>query len=100
MGLLSDKTTRELKTGAVNLLISHYTGEPAQVDRHADFNEISFTPEQARKLRAQLDNWMNAEAGDLQVNIKPVLLPWILKKYGLWALGITGGLILIGRLLK
>ena len=98
MSLLSEEAQRELKTTAINALVNYYTNEPATVTRYDGYNEIHFSPAQAKRLRALLDQWMKSEEGDIRINVKPVLLPWIIKRYGIYVISGLGGLLLLGRL--
>lgn len=98
MALISDRFTRELKTTAWNSLITHYTGEPGEITRHENYNEINYSPEQARKMQEVLDSWTRGEPSDVRVPIKPVLFPWLTRRYGWYAVAILAGGVVLGKL--
>jgi hypothetical protein len=91
---------RNLKTEGIALLVQYYTGERPIVKYHDDYNEISFTPAQATQLRSIIEKWESAEPGEIRVNVRPVLLPWVIKRYGLIAAGLFAGGALLGYLTK
>lgn len=91
---------REAKAQAFSLAIQLFTGQPPILDRQENFTEISFTPEQVQKIQSLLKQWHDAEPGEIRVNVKPVLLPFYLKKYGIYLAGIALGGILLGRMFR
>jgi hypothetical protein len=91
---------REAKAQALAFAIQLVTGQPPIIDRQADYTEISFTPEQAEKLQDVLSAWQSQEPGEVRINIKPVVLPYVIKKYGLYLAAAVLGGVLLGRVFK
>lgn len=91
---------RELKTGAFSALIKLYTGESPVITRMNDYNQIDFTPSQVKTIHAKLDEAHRGDPGEVRLNVKPIFLPYYLKKYAPPILGLIGAGFLLGRLSK
>ena len=77
---------RALKTTVLAAAIKAYTGSNPVIEKHDDFTEISFTPEQVATLQQTLTDWHEQKPGTVRMNTGPVLLPYYLKRYWLWIL--------------
>jgi hypothetical protein len=89
----------EAKIQAVNVLMRLWSGEPPIVERFEDHVEIDFTPEQRILLQDTLARWHEAEPGPIRINVRSVLLPFYLKKYGPHIAVLTAGALLVGSVL-
>lgn len=84
---MANPLIREAKTQALNLLIKNYTGEFATIKRYSSYNQILLNSNQNYKLQGIVEDWWNDEPSDVRVNVAPVLVPIIIKKYWPWAVG-------------
>jgi len=88
--------TKETKTLALYALIVQYTGEAPTIKRYDTYNQILLTQSQNKKLENVLDNWWSKDPSDVRINVAPIILPVIIKKYWGWAAGVFGLGTLIG----
>jgi hypothetical protein len=84
---LGPEGTREAKTGAISLLVKQITGEDPIVKRYRERNVINFTPKQVKLLQMYINKQIDAEPSDVQINIKPVVGPIILRRALPWLIG-------------
>ena len=92
--------SRKVKAEALSFLIRIYSGQAPIITEHADYTQIDFSPEQAKLLRNQLTAWQDMAPGDIRINVKPVIVPYVLKRYGPFiAIGLMGA-VLLGRFTK
>lgn len=95
---LPEGVTRETKTLALSLLIQHYTGSKPIIERHDDYNEIILTPEQIKIMQDSLSQ--KHDPGNVRLDWKPVIVPWMIKNYGIAVVASILVLVLLGRLTK
>ncbi len=90
-----DNYGRNLKKTSWVTAINMITGEEPIVNEYDDHTDIEFTPSQVKFLQNKLTEWEKADPGEVRVNVKPVIVPWAVKKYWPWAVGsIVAGFIL------
>lgn len=90
--LIGSAFSREVKTAAISAAVLAYTGKAPIITRFPDYNEISFSPDQAAALQSVLASWHDSAPGEIRINIKPVLVPFYFKKY--WPY--LAGVLLVG----
>ena len=89
-----DKTTAQ----GIAFAIAAGTGETPTVVYTDDSAEISFSPDQAKRLSDRLLNELNStKSSPVRVNVAPVILPAVLKKYGIYFVGAVALIYLLGR---
>lgn len=91
---------REGKTLAWQTLVSLYTGEDPIVTRYPDYTEIQFTPSQVAQFQELLKKAHEGEPTDVRISVKPIFLPFYLKKFSPWILGLVLGGAALGFLLR
>ena len=91
---------REMKTQALATLIDYYTGSRPVIDRYEGYNDILLTKEQAKLLQGKIDDLASSAPGDVRFNVKPVIIPYVIKKYGVYALGVMAAGFILGRMSK
>jgi hypothetical protein len=93
---------REATALAWGAFIGNATGESPIVNRFDDAITIDWKPGQAKKMRDYLTSAMDKEPtpNDLNVNVNlaPVLVPILIKKYWIYVLGFGTAAYVIGRL--
>lgn len=87
---------REIKTSAITVMVKNVTGKPAYVNRQDTYNEILLDEDQIRATQDYLMRLMEAEPGDVRIDIKQILIPVVWRKYWPLLIGIPGGLIFLG----
>ena len=96
---LSGSFSRALKAEAVGFGIKAITGEFPIIVTKPDYTQVNFTPTQIAGIANLLDKWSSTEPGDFRINATQVLTPYLIKKYGLYALGGALVFYLIGKIL-
>ena len=92
---LADKT----KVLALTSLIFAYTGEWPKVQYFPDYTEISLTPTQIDMTKEVLYNFLSRDPGRIRINVKPVIIPVIVKMYWKEAAMGLGTLFILSKLL-
>lgn len=90
---------REAKAQVIALAISSVMGSYPNLNRTAETTVINLTPEQTEKARDYFSKWLRSDPSDVQVNIKPVVLPVLWRQYWQWIVGIPAGIGVLGYLL-
>lgn len=90
---------REARAQVIALAISSVMGGYPNVNREPETTVISLKPEQLKKAREYLSNWLRSGPSDVRVDIKPVVVPVILKQYWPLIVGIPVGAGVIGYIL-
>ena len=91
---------QEVKATSIGALVYALTGTYPIVEKKEKYTEIRFTPEQVKILQATLKSWHDKEAGDVRVDVQPVLLPFYLKRYAWYIAGAVMAGLVIGGLIK
>lgn len=88
MADISTTLKREAVTQGWNLWISSATGQAPIIERHSDGVNIKWNPGQAQKMEAYLNDAMTAPSSpddlNVDVDLKPVLIPLMIKKSVGW----------------
>ena len=92
--------SRTIGTEAIATTLKLFTGERPIVEKYDDYTDIKFTSTQQEKIEGLLTKWHSREPGEIRVDVKSVLLPFYLKKYGLLIGGIAAGSLITGFLLS
>ncbi len=95
-----DKYGRQIKTTAWKTAIRMVTGEDPIVDEYDEYTDIRFTDYQIQFLKDKLTEWNKADPGEVRIDYKPVILPWVIKKYWPWAAGAVATGFVLGMLFK
>ena len=83
----------QLSSQILSAAITAATGETPTISTYPDYAELTFTQDQASRLSDKLLQQLNDNSpSPIRVNIAPVVLPAIVKKYGLY---VAGAIILI-----
>jgi hypothetical protein len=90
---------REIKTQAYAAAITALTGKYPEIIRTDETNYIELYPDQVEKAQEYLISMIEAEPSDVQINVKPVIVPVVLKKYWPWLVGIPSGIVLLSFIL-
>ncbi len=104
MASVGTQLSREGLTQAWALWIQTATGQYPNIDRHENSVDISFKSGQASKMEAYLYDAMSSKptgADDLNVNVdlKPVLIPLAVKMSVGYVAGYTAAVIILTKLL-
>lgn len=97
MSLFEDKN---LKTNAISVFLAFVTGENPIIEKHPEFNEILLTENQIKILREKLTDFLERAPGNVRMNLNPVFIPVVIKKYWPWVVGISAGVLALGFILK
>lgn len=92
--------SRTIGTEAIATTLKIFTGERPIVEKYDDYTDIKFTTTQQDKINDLLTKWHSAEPGAIRVDVKSVLLPFYVKKYGLYIGGAVVGSAILGFLLS
>jgi len=92
--------SRTLKTNAISLFLYSITGESPVIEKYPDYNQLVLSNEQKEKLRQILTEFMAREPGEIRMELQPIILPVLLKRYWPWLAGISAGALLLGLFLK
>ncbi len=96
---MSEYLTDRAKVLGITSLIFAYTGEWPKVQNYKDYTEISLTPTQIDMTREVLYNFLSSDPGRIRINIKPVILPVIVKRYWKEAAIGLGTIFVLSKLL-
>lgn len=88
------------KAEAWKLAIKTMTGETPQVIYTEKAAIIAFSPEQVKKITAQLEKQMSAAPGDVQIKIDPILWNIIARKAVLPAIVLLAIGFMAGKVIK
>lgn len=88
---------RVLKSQGLSLAIKAATGETPIISDYTDYSELSFDPEQVKRLRQKLHAALSAAPGDVRIDLAPVIVPVVLKKIAPLAIAGMLGIYLLGR---
>lgn len=103
---------REAVITGVSYIVEEATGETPIVERLENKTEIKWRPGQARKMTDYLldltksgkktgkPSGKPSEGLNVDIEISPVVIPLVFKKYWPYLLGFSTTLIMIGRLTK
>jgi len=100
-----DVIKREGTTQGLMLFIKSVTGETPFVNREGDTNNIMWRPGQADKMQAYFENLVYGKKKKdekplgVKLDVKPVVLPILLRRVAPWILVYSLSLFLIGRFL-
>lgn len=99
--ILGPSASRRVKAEAIAGAVMALTGErPVMKDRPGEdggYTEISLTDSQAEKLRTLIDGWLSKKPGNVRVNLVPVWVPLVMRRFGIWATGLAAASFYIGR---
>ncbi len=86
-----------LKAQGLATAVQLLTGSRPRVDNNGDHYLITPTAEQATALRKILAAWWDSAPGTVRVNVKPVLVPFVLQKALPYIIGaaVLGGVAFI-----
>jgi len=93
-----DKYGRTLKKTVWITALATITGEDPIVKEYDTYTDIILTDSQVQFLKEKLTKWDQSDPGEVRINVKPVLLPWVVKKYWPWAVGAVVGGFLLGKI--
>lgn len=85
---------------AVKAATRLFTGQDPIVQEEGGRTVVSFTPAQAAQLRAVLEEWIDAPAGNLRIAWLPVVAPIVFRRGALWAGLFAGVSFFAGRFSK
>jgi len=88
---------RILKSQGLAFAIKAATGENPLVSDYPDYSELTFDPEQVKRLRDKLRSALSAAPGDVRVDLSPVVVPVVLEKIAPLAIAGIIGIYLLGR---
>ena len=88
---------RTLRSQGLAVAIKAATGEAPLVSDYPEYSELTFDPEQVKRLRAKLRGALVAAPGDVRVDLSPVVVPVVLEKILPLALAGLLGAYLLGR---
>ena len=86
-----------LKSQGLAFAIKTATGENPIVTDYPEYSELSFDPEQVKRLRAKLRSALSAAPGDVRMDLSPVVIPVVLEKVAPLAIAGLVGAYLLGR---
>lgn len=86
-----------LKSQSLALAIKAATGESPIVTDYKNYSELSFNPDQVKRLQTKLKAAMSAAPGDVRINLVPVVVPVVLEKVLPLALVALGVAYFLGR---
>jgi len=98
--ILKGSIAARTKVEAIAAVTLLYTGERPIITDHGDYYEVNFTESQIKKLQDTLKAWHDAEPGEIRINVKPVLLPFYIKRYAAYLAGIGISGLLLGLFIK
>lgn len=90
----------EAKLQALIILLKLYSGESPIIERYDNYVTVNFTPNQIILLQDILKKWHDLEPGSIRINVKSVLFPFYVKKYGIFLIIILIAGILIGSVVR
>lgn len=108
MANISLTLKREAAVGAWTALISSATGQGPLINRRSDGVDIDWRAGQAKKMEEYISNMITPKKGvsgpkgesiNVNVDLKPVIIPLIFKKTWLWVALYTGSIVIITKLL-
>lgn len=99
MADLLDIAEREALTQALAVPISVLTGRYPKVNRYPERNVIELYPDQIEKAQGYINDWLDKKPGAVQIDIKPVIIPVILKRYWPWLAGGSAIMVLLGLMI-
>lgn len=90
----------EGKVQAIALGIMAATGRYPKITRQGGGKVlIELYPDQVETGREIVRDWLSAGPSDIQVDIKPVVVPVVMEKYWPWVIGVPVGIVALGYLL-
>ena len=95
---IMDEYGRQVKSTAYKTAIRMVTGEDPIVTEYDTYTDIAFTDYQVQFLKDKLTQWDKSEPGEVRINSKPIILPWVVKKYWPWAIGAVVGGYVLGKI--
>lgn len=90
-------TNRIIKSQGLSLAIKAATGESPSVFDYPEYAELSFNPEQVKRLRQKLRSALSAAPGDVRIDMAPVVVPVVLEKVAPLAIAGLLAAYLLGR---
>ena len=90
---------REFKTTALAAAVQVITGRPPFIERYDTYNNILLDQDQIKKSQDYLTKLIEGEPGEVRIDVRPVIMPVLWRKYWPLVVGIPGGLILLGIVL-
>jgi len=89
-----------LKAGALQIVAEQLTGIKPDIETFPDHVRLYWTPENQRAMQYYIENQLKPRpAGDVRIDVAPILLPLGVKKILPYALGILAIGFIIGRAL-
>lgn len=86
------------KAAAINTLLSALTGESAQVTPYNSYVEITLSKNQKDYFKKMLEDMLTDKQGDISiVGIEDILIPVLIKKFGMYALAPLALGFIIGK---
>lgn len=76
-----------IKGEVVASALERITGERPAVEYIGNIARLSWSREQLPQVRAWFTAQMSKDPGDIQIDFAPVVLPYVLKKAGPYAIG-------------
>jgi hypothetical protein len=87
-----------LKASAIQIAARELTGISPEIEQYPDHVRLFWTPENQRAMQQYIENQLKPRpAGDVQIDVAPILLPLGVKKVLPYALGILAIGFIIGR---
>lgn len=88
---------RVLRSQGLAFAIKTATGESPFVSDYPEYSELTFDPEQVKRLRAKLRGALSAAPGDVRVDLSPVVVPVVLEKVAPIAIAGLVAAYILGR---
>lgn len=108
MANISLTLKREATVGVWTALISSATGQSPLISRRPDGVDINWRAGQAKKMENYISNIITPKKGvfapegesiNVKVDLKPVLIPLIIKKSWIWVLLYTSSIVVLTKLI-
>lgn len=89
-----------LKAKGAALGMKQFFGIEPTLDIQRDYVRVYYPPDRLITAQRVFENKMEADPGKLRVDMKSVINPYVIKKYGPYILGLFAFGLLIGRQIK
>lgn len=96
MADIMDRVEREALAQALAVGVSVLTGRYPKVTRYAERTLIELYPDQIEKAQGYVTEWLESKPAEVQIDVRPVLIPVFLKQYWPWLAGASVTMVLLG----